>query len=144
MDNSYLIIKALHIISFTAWLAALFYLPRLYVYHAAAKVGSETDILLQTMERRLQRAIMTPAMLATFLFGVLMLFNTMALMQGGWLHAKLTLVFLMAGFHGYLCKVRRDFAEGANQKSGRFYRWINEIPTVLLIGIVLLAVLKPF
>ena len=144
MDNSYLVFKALHIVSFTAWLAALFYLPRLYVYHAAVKTGSETDILLQTMERRLQRAIMTPAMLATFLFGVLMALDNTALMQGGWFHAKLTLVFLMAGFHGYLCKVRRDFATGLNQRSGRFYRWINEIPTVLLIAIVLLAVIKPF
>jgi putative membrane protein len=65
-------------------------------------------------------------------------------MQGGWFHAKLTLVLLMAGFHGYICKVRRDFVAGSNQRSGRFYRWINEIPTILLIAIVLLAVLKPF
>lgn len=144
MDNSYLILKALHIISFTAWLAALFYLPRLYVYHVGVTPSSDTDTLLQTMERRLQRAIMTPAMLLTFGFGVVMILQDPSVMKGGWLHAKLTLVLAMAGFHGYLCVVRKNFAAAANKHSALHYRVINEIPTVLLIAIVFLAVLKPF
>ena len=144
MGNGYLWFKALHIISFTAWMAALFYLPRLFVYHAGVARGSESDVLFQLMERRLQRIIMTPAMLLTFVFGFLLIHANPAVFSGGWLHSKLLLVFILAGYHGYLSVCRKKFAAGENANTGRFYRILNEVPTVLLIGIVVLAVLKPF
>lgn len=136
--------KALHIISFVAWMAGMFYLPRLYVYHTRVQNGSEADQLFQTMERKLLRLIINPAMIATFVFGICLIVANTAYMQQGWLHAKFTLLLLMVGFHGFLARARRDFAEGRNKRSEKFYRLINEIPTVLLIGIVLLAVLRPF
>jgi putative membrane protein len=137
-------LKALHIISFTAWMAALFYLPRLFVYHAAVNKGSEADTLFRIMERRLQRIIMTPAMLLTFTFGLLLIHANPSALMDGWLHSKLGLVLILATYHGYLCVCRKKFATGENQHSGRFYRILNEVPTVLLVGIVVLAVVKPF
>ena len=142
--TAYLIVKALHIISFTAWMAGMFYLPRLYVYHTQTAVGSEADKMLQVMERRLLRIIINPAMAATFAFGIWLMVITEAHKQG-WMHAKLTLVILgMGGVHGMLSKYRKDFAKGQNRKSERFYRILNEVPTLLLTVIVFLAVLKPF
>jgi putative membrane protein len=143
-DNAYLWLKALHIISFTAWMAGMFYLPRLYVYHVSAKRGGEADLMLQTMERRLLRYIMNPAMILTFIFGISLVANELEIMKQGWIHAKLGLVVLMAGLHGYLAMARKDFERGTNIKSAKFYRLINEIPTFLLILIVILAVVKPF
>lgn len=146
VDSLYLWLKALHIISFTAWMAGLFYLPRLYVYHCMAAKGEELDRTLQVMEKKLLRFIMNPAMIATFLFGIWLIIETGhgAPGTGGWLHAKIGLVLIMAAFHGMCASWRKKFANGTNTKSGKFYRWANEVPTVLLIGIVLLAVLKPF
>ncbi|MBY0355108.1 MAG: protoporphyrinogen oxidase HemJ [Rickettsiales bacterium] len=142
--NEYLVAEALHIISVTAWMAGMFYLPRLYVYHADVAVGSEADLLFQTMERRLLRAIMNPAMVATFVFGGWLVYLSEAYRQGWW-HAKMTLVVLgMGGIHGMLSKYRKDFARGNNRKSARYFRVLNEVPTVLFVVIVLLAVLKPF
>lgn len=136
-------IKALHLLSLIAWMAGLFYLPRLYVYHAGVEKGSETSELFKIMERRLLRAITTPAMIATWIFGIWLI--TIVGMQGsGWLHAKIGLVLMLSAYHGFLAKWRKDFANDANTHSGKFYRYINEIPTVLLILIVILAVLKPF
>lgn len=141
----YLTLKALHIISFTAWMAGMFYLPRLYVYHCQVTPGSEADQLFQTMERRLLRAIMNPAMIATFVFGLWMLHVSPEWMKQGWMHAKLTLAVLcMGGVHGMLSKYRKDFARGQNRKSEKFFRILNEVPTALFVGIVLLAILKPF
>jgi protoporphyrinogen IX oxidase len=140
----YLWLKALHIISFTAWMAGMFYLPRLYVYHTTTAQGSGADLMLQTMERKLLRFIMNPAMILTFIFGVSMIVYDTAIMKQGWLHAKILLVLGMAGFHGYLAKTRKDFITHDGIKSHKFYRVINEIPTLLLIGIVILAVVKPF
>lgn len=142
--NEYLIIKTLHIISFTAWMAGMFYLPRLYVYHTQAAPGGESDKMLQVMERKLLRMIINPAMIATFVFGVWMITLSPDLMKMGWLHAKFTAVFLMVGFHGFLAKTRKDFVNGTNTRSEKFYRVINEIPTILLMIIVGLAVIKPF
>jgi putative membrane protein len=139
----YLTLKSVHIISFVAWMAALFYLPRLYVYHVSATPGSELDTTLQTMERRLLKAIMTPAMIATWVFGIWLAIHIGAFSQG-WLHAKLTLVLLLSGFHGACSVWRKKFAQGINDKSETFYRVMNEVPTVLLIGIVLLVIFKPF
>jgi putative membrane protein len=138
-------IKTLHVISVIAWMAGMFYLPRLFVYHVeAVEAGSATDKLFQTMERRLLRAIINPAMIATWVFGLILMFGFIDWRSAPWLHAKLVLVVLMSGFHGMLSKWRKDFAADANSRSARFYRIANEVPTLLLIFIVILAVAKPF
>jgi putative membrane protein len=145
--NLYLTLKAFHIIAFTAWMAGLFYLPRLYVYHAEAKNGSELSETLKVMERKLLRAIMNPAMIVTFLLGIWLVIITGYGAPGsgsGWIHAKILLVLFLAGFHGACAKWRKDFERDSNQRSHTFYRWMNEVPTVLLIAIVFLVVLKPF
>ncbi|MCP1336499.1 protoporphyrinogen oxidase HemJ [Futiania mangrovi] len=144
MAEYYLWLKTAHIVSMVAWMAALFYLPRLYVYHVSAEPGGELDDTLKIMERRLLKAIMTPAMMATWVFGLLLLGSGVAGMAEGWLHAKVVLVLLLSGFHGACAKWRKDFEAGRNTRSERFYRVANEVPTVLLIAIVLLAVVKPF
>lgn len=144
MDNLYLWLKAFHIIAFTAWMAGMFYLPRLYVYHTGVKKNSESDKTFQIMERRLLRYIMSPAMIVTFILGISLILNNPEIMKQGWLHLKIVLVVGMAGFHGYLGKIRRNFAEHHDIRSEKFYRRINEVPTILLIFIVILAVVKPF
>lgn len=142
--SSYLWLKALHIISLIAWMAGMFYLPRLFAYHAASEKGSQQSETFKVMERRLLRIIINPAMLATFLFGILMIVANPALMEGGWLHAKLTLVLVMTALHGVFSKWRRVFERDQNQRSPRFYKIWNEVPTVLMIIIVILVVVKPF
>jgi protoporphyrinogen IX oxidase len=139
-----LTLKALHLISMTAWMAGMFYLPRLYAYHADVLPSSEAAKLFSIMERRLLKIIMTPAMLATFLFGLWLVVTTPGIMTQGWLHAKLLLVLVMAGLHGYLAVCRQKLLMGTNTHSSRFYRILNEAPTLLFVGIVLLVVLKPF
>lgn len=142
----YLLFKAIHIIAVISWMAGLLYLPRLYVYHTSAIKGGEASEMLKVMERKLLRYIMNPAMIITFLLGILLVAETGYGMpgNGGWLHAKILLVLGMGGVHGLLAKHRREFAEDRNTKSARYYRILNEVPTVLMIGIVILAVLKPF
>jgi putative membrane protein len=132
-----------HILSFTAWMAGLFYLPRLYVYHADSLSGSEKSETFKIMEKRLMRVITTPAMLATWIFG-LWLAVLIQPWSEGWFHAKLLLVFLMSGFHGFLVGKMKAFARDENEKSAKFYRIINEVPTVLFILIVILVIIKPF
>jgi putative membrane protein len=143
INDAYLWIKSLHVISMVAWMAGLFYLPRLYAYHAESLPGSDQSETFKIMERRLLRIIMNPAMILTFVFGGLMLMVPGALQQG-WLHAKLSLVLALAGFHGALAVWRKDFAVDRNRRSARFYRMVNEVPTLLLIPIVILAIVKPF
>lgn len=142
----YLWIKSLHVIAVIAWMAGMLYLPRLFVYHADAPKGGELSETLKIMERRLLRYIINPAMIATFLFGGLMLWaNWEGLMLGaGWMHAKLLLVFLLAGVHGMLAKYRKIFARDDNTRPAKFYRILNEVPTVLMIVIVILVIVKPF
>jgi putative membrane protein len=142
----YLWIKSLHVIAVIAWMAGMLYLPRLFVYHADAPKGGELSETLKIMERRLLRYIINPAMIATFLFGGLMLWaNWEGLMLGaGWMHAKLLLVFLLAGVHGMLAKYRKIFARDDNTRPAKFYRILNEAPTVLMIVIVILVIVKPF
>lgn len=141
----YLWFKALHIISVMAWMAGMLYLPRLYVYHADAPAGSPQSETFKIMERRLLRAIINPAMIAAFLFGGLMLAaNWEGIMAMGWMHAKLALLVLMTGVHGLYARWRKDFERDANTRPAKFYRIWNEVPTVLLIAIVILAVVKPF
>ncbi len=142
----YLWIKSLHVIAVIAWMAGMLYLPRLFVYHADAPKGGELSETLKIMERRLLRYIINPAMMATFLFGGLMLWaNWEGLMLGaGWMHAKLLLVFLLAGVHGMLAKYRKIFARDDNMRPAKFYRILNEVPTVLMIAIVIFVIVKPF
>ncbi len=141
---SYEWVKALHVISMVAWMAGMFYLPRLYVYHVGAAAGSELSETLKVMERRLLRAIINPAMIATFIFGIWMLVLIPDYLSEPWMHVKLACIVLMAGFHGGLSRWRRQFAADANPHSERFYRIANEVPTVLLIVIVIMVIVKPF
>jgi protoporphyrinogen IX oxidase len=137
-------VKVLHILAVFAWMAALFYLPRLFVYHADVARGSESDVLFQTMERRLLNAIMTPAMLASWLFGLLTAWSAGWFEVGAvWLWAKVALVVVLSGFHGFLGRCHREFVAGTSRRSGKFFRVINEVPTVILIAIVVLVVIKP-
>jgi putative membrane protein len=137
-------LKAFHLMSLIAWMAALLYLPRLFVYHAGAAPGSELSETFKVMERRLLRGIMTPAMIGTWTFGLWLAVAGGYLSSGGWLHAKLVLVLLMSAFHGFCVRWMKDFAADRNRRPARFYRLVNELPAILMVGIVLLVVLKPF
>lgn len=141
----FLWIKALHIIAVVAWMAGLLYLPRLYVYHAAAAPGSEMSETFKVMERRLLRAIMHPALIATYGFGALLAATPGAVdWREGWIYAKLALVAGLTALHYAMSVWRKDFAADRNRHSAKFYRVVNEAPTLLLIGIVILVVVKPF
>jgi protoporphyrinogen IX oxidase len=139
-------IKALHVIAIIAWMAALLYLPRLFVYHTAVARGSEASETFKVMERRLLKAIMTPAMIVSWLAALYLIWsNGMEWFRvSGWLHAKLTLVLILSGVHGWFAGMVRAFAEDRNQRPQRFYRIINEVPTLLMIAIVILVIVKPF
>ena len=142
----YLWLKALHIIAVISWMAGLLYLPRLFVYHAVAAPGSEQSETFKVMERRLLRYIMTPAMIATWAFGLAMIWamGLDAFKAAGWLHTKLLLVLLLSAMHGLMSRWTRDFQHDRNRRPQKFFRVANEIPTVLMIAIVILAVVKPF
>lgn len=136
-------VKALHILALISWMAAMLYLPRLLVYHAEAGPGTPQSETFKVMERRLIKAIMTPAMIVTWLTGLWLAYDVFHF-QPGWLHAKIGLVIIMSGIHGYLSASTRKFAEDRNTKPSRHWRIVNEIPTVILILIVILVVVKPF
>jgi protoporphyrinogen IX oxidase len=136
-------VKALHIMSVIAWMAALLYLPRLMVYHAESVPGSEKSETFKVMERRLLRGIATPSMLATWVFGLWMAWLIGA-WSDGWFHAKLFLVLVLSGYHGFAVRWVRDFANDRNARSAKFFRMVNEIPALLMAGIVVLVVVKPF
>lgn len=135
--------KALHVIAVICWMAVLLYLPRLYVYHSGVEAGSDTSEKFKIMERRLLRAIGNPSMIATWGFG-LYIAHDAGWFSDGWFHAKASLVILLTGFHMYLAKLRKDFEADRNTRTEKFFRWINEIPTVLMIAIVILVIVKPF
>jgi putative membrane protein len=141
-------ILAFHIIAVIAWMAGMLYLPRLFVYHCAAEKGSVQSETFKMMERRLLRVIINPAMIATWLLGLWLAWNGPDSRYGwfdsGWLHAKIALVLALSALHGMLAHWVRDFAADSNPHTQRFYRIINEIPTILMIAIVILAVVKPF
>ena len=139
----YLWIKAFHIIAVVSWMAGMLYLPRLFVYHAAAKPGSESSETFKVMERRLLNFIMNPAMALTWILGVVLLIQG-GWMSAGWFHAKFVLVIAMSAMHGFFSRYVADFARDKNIHTQKFFRIVNEIPTVLLIAIVILAVVKPF
>lgn len=147
LADYYLWLKALHVMSVIAWMAGIFYLPRLFVYHAErATPGSELSEVFKVMERRLLRAIMNPAMIASWVFGLLMIaalgleFVTTAY----WLHAKLALVVAMTVYHMACARWRKVFEADANRRPGRYYRMMNEVPTLFMVLIVILAVVEPF
>ncbi|HXZ47546.1 MAG TPA: protoporphyrinogen oxidase HemJ [Usitatibacter sp.] len=133
--------KALHIIFVVAWFAGLFYLPRLFVYHAQAGDAASNE-RFKVMERKLYRGIMVPAMVLTVASGLWLWLHYG--FDGGWLHAKVFLVALLVAYHFWMRKLLGDFARDANRRTHVFYRWVNEMPTVLLVAIVILAVVKPF
>jgi putative membrane protein len=145
LNPFYLWIKAFHIMAVIAWMAGMLYLPRLYVYHCEVTPGSPESERFKVMERKLLRGIINPAMIATILLGATL---ASAPASGGWmqpwLHAKLLLVLCLGAVHGLLSRWRRDFARDANRHKQRFYRIWNEVPAVLMIGIVILVVVKPF
>ncbi|MEX1060329.1 MAG: protoporphyrinogen oxidase HemJ [Methyloceanibacter sp.] len=138
-------IKACHVIAIIAWMAGLLYLPRLFVYHAASRVGSEQSETFKLMERRLLRYITTPAMLASWVLGLILAFSgVIDWSRDGWFHAKLALVLALSAYHGLLAMWTREFALDRNTRSARFYRIANEVPTLLMIFIVILVVVRPF
>lgn len=137
-------VKALHVISVIAWMAGMLYLPRLYVYHAEAQKGSIQSETFKIMERRLLRGIINPAMVATWGFGLWMVFSDMVDWSSIWPWVKAVMVILLSAYHGYLSRWRRAFAEDRNTRPAKFYRAVNEIPTVLMIIIVLMVIAKPF
>ncbi|MEQ1635145.1 MAG: protoporphyrinogen oxidase HemJ [Methylococcales bacterium] len=138
-------LKALHLIFMVTWFAGLFYLPRLFVYHAMSDDTISKE-RFKVMERKLFWGIMTPGMLVTLIFGVWMLVDYAWALYGdsGWLHAKLTMIIFLVIYHAYCGKWLNDFKQDCNQRSHVFYRWVNEIPVLFLVGIILLAVIKPF
>ena len=143
MEEPYQWIKALHLISVIAWMAGLLYLPRLFVYHCDAERGSDKSETFKVMERRLLRAIMNPAMVLTWIFGLLMLYMSEAWTEK-WMMVKLVLVAAMTLMHHSLALWRKDFLADRNNRSARFYRFANEVPTVLMIVIVILVIVQPF
>jgi putative membrane protein len=141
--EAYVWIKALHVIAVIAWMAGIFYLPRLFVYHSAAEPDTEVAATFKVMERRLYRAIMMPAMVVAWIAGLTMAIAGQ-LWAEAWFLAKLVLVIAMTGFHFWLGARQRDFAGGRNRLSSRDYRIANELPTLLVIAIVILVIVKPF
>jgi putative membrane protein len=136
-------VKALHIVSVIAWMAGMLYLPRLFVYHAEAARGSEASETFKVMERRLLKAIVNPSIILVFLTGFTLVYLT-GDWRDGWWQAKFILVLGLAGLHAYFARCVRSFAEDRNERPARFYRFLNEVPTILMIFIVVLAVVKPF
>ena len=143
---TYLIVKSLHIMAVISWLAGLFYLPRLFVYHADAALQSDLSETFKIMERRLLKAIMTPAMLMSWALGLWLIFGEGVIdwSSDHWFHAKLFCVIALSAYHMALAKWRKDFEADRNQRTAKFYRIVNEVPTLLMIAIVLLVVVKPF
>lgn len=138
-------VKALHVIAIIAWLAGLLYLPRLFVYHAGVAAGSEQSETFKIMERRLYFGIMTPAMIAAWIFGLWLAFGYgLVDFSQGWMHLKALMVVLLTGYQGMLGGLRRKFAADANVRSARFFRVINEVPTLMMIVIVIAVIVKPF
>jgi putative membrane protein len=140
---TYGILKSFHIVAMVAWMAGMLYLPRLFVYHAEAEHGSRESATFKTMERRLLKVIMNPAMAVTWIFG-LVLASTGGFFGETWLNLKILMVIVLSALHGFLARMAKDFAADRNTRPAGFYRIINEVPAVILFVIVLLVVIKPF
>ncbi len=141
--EAYLWVKAIHVIAVISWMAGMLYLPRLFVYHCAAEAGSAQSETFKVMERRLLRAIIDPAMGVTWLAGLWLAWQSAAYMDG-WFHVKFLAVLTMSAVHGYFAKAVRLFGEDRNEKPARFWRMMNEVPTVLMVIIVIMVIIKPF
>ena len=142
--NTYLLFKSLHLISVISWMAGLLYLPRIFVYHVENFEKKETAKIFETMERKLYNYIMRPAMILSWLFGVILIYlNGLESLASLWLQIKLVLVFILTIYHEYLGKCLRNLRDGSDNKSSKFYRIINEIPTILLILTVFVVIFKP-
>lgn len=145
MQEYYLWMKSFHLFMVVSWGAGLFYLPRLLVYHAQVPPGSERDLMLKTMERRLLKIIMNPGIILVFLTGILLLMTPGAVdLTDGWLHLKFFLVFCLCGYHGMCVKYVKQFAIGQNTRTHKFYRLFNEIPPLIFLIIIVLVIVKPF
>jgi len=145
LQSIYPWVKAGHVVSLIAWMAALLYLPRLFVYHCEVARGSAESERFKVMEGRLFRLIMTPAMIATWAFGLVLAFTPGIInWHSGWWHVKLFAVVLLSALHGVMSKWRREFLEDRNVRRARFYRIANEIPTVLMVIIVVMVIVRPF
>jgi len=136
-------IKALHVIAVISWMAGMLYLPRLFVYHCEAERGSKQSETFMVMEQRLLRIIINPAMIATWVLGLWLVWEG-SWLPAHWFHVKLVLVLAMSALHGFFSRWVRDFAEDRNGRPARFYRIVNEVPTVLMMAVVVLAIVKPF
>ncbi len=136
-------IKAMHVIAVISWMAGMLYLPRLFVYHCDAEIGSKQSETFKVMERRLLKAIINPAMIVTWLAGIYLAWSG-HWYTSGWFHGKLTLVLILSAVHGFFSRAVKDFAADRNTRSQKFYRIINEVPTALMVLIVILVIVKPF
>ena len=141
-ENYYNFIKFFHIIFITTWMAGLFYLPRIFVYHSKTQINTQQYKTFLTMEHKLMKYIMNPSLIFSWLFGILLAIN-LEIQNELWLNIKFLMVFLMSVFHMYCAKLRKTFERGENKNTEKFFRWINEIPTILFIIIVFLVVFKP-
>jgi putative membrane protein len=139
----YLWLKASHVVAVITWMAGMLYLPRLFVYHCEVTPGSVESERFKLMERKLMRTIINPSMIAVWVLGLTLAVVTHAYMQG-WLQLKFVLVLVLSGIHGFLAVCMKAFARDANRRTQRFYRIVNEVPAVLMVLIVILAVVKPF
>lgn len=144
MEEYFIWYKTFHVISVISWMAAMFYLPRIFVYHTKAEIGSEMDKTFQIMEKRLLKIIMTPAMLSTYIFGLLTAYVYGLVALGIWFHIKMLAVLGLTIMHGLCAKWVKDFAKGENKHSEKFYRMVNEVPTILMILAVIMVIVKPF
>jgi len=144
MENYFLWYKAIHVIAVICWMAGIFYMPRLFVYHCRAVPGSEMDEVFKVMERRLLRIITTPAMIATYVFGLLVAYVYGFVALGWWFYIKILAILVLTAFHGLQAKWMKDFACGKNKHSEKFYRIMNEVPVVFMIIAVVMVVVKPF
>ncbi len=145
MFDAYSWLKALHLSAVIFWMAGLLYLPRLFVYHSVAEKGGELETKMEEAELKLLRIIMNPAMIIAFLLGMVLIFTNLSMYAGvGWIHVKLLLVLGLMGYHGYLAKTRKAFLDSGRPKSEKFFRRINEIPAIITIIVVVLAIVEPF
>jgi putative membrane protein len=145
LGAAYLWVKALHVISVICWMAAMLYLPRLFVYHCEATSKGELSEKLKIMEYRLAKYIMTPSMIGAYITGILLILTPgLVLWSFGWIHVKLLLVLILSASHGILLKHVKTFAQDKNKRSQKFFRTLNEVPTILMIGIVIMVIVKPF
>lgn len=144
MSDYYAWFKALHLIAVISWMAGILYLPRLFIYHTRAQVGSEMDKTFQVMEYRLLKFIMNPAMITTYVLGLTLAYIYGFKALGIWFHIKICAVLVITIVHGFMAKWRKDFAQGKNTHSEHFYRVANEIPTIAMIVAVIMVIVKPF